>query len=214
MPNNRIDRAEAIRKLGELIKGIQIAMLTTVTADGRLRSRPMATQNRAFDGDLWFFTGRWSGKTYELDKDQRVNVSYAAPSKNTYVSVSGSARTVVDKAKARELWTPVHRAWFPDGLDDPDLALVRVTVEDAEYWDAPSSTMVKLFGMAKALLTGESYNPAEHERVRLTPADRDGRRTKRRLKPAHSRKLLEQNRAGRARQKRRTNSAASRTKRA
>jgi general stress protein 26 len=157
-----------MEKLRDLIKGIRTAMLTTIDADGSLHSRPMATQEAELDGDLWFFTGASSPKVAEVGRDRRVNLSYAAPDDNRYVSVSGTARLVLDKAKAKELWNPILKAWFPEGLDDPNLALLQVKVEKAEYWDAPSSKMVQLVGFLKAIATGERYEPGENEK--LTPA--------------------------------------------
>ena len=122
-----------VEKLAKLIRGIKFAMLTTAMPDGTLRSRPMATQETEFDGSLWFFTYLQSGKVDEIRHDQHVNVSYADPSGNRYVSVSGKAAVVRDRAKAQALWSELHRAWFPQGLDDPNLALLRVDVHDAEY---------------------------------------------------------------------------------
>ena len=152
-------REEAIAKLNSLIKDVQVAMLTTIDW-GVLRSRPMQTQEMDFDGDLWFFTSSETHKTEEIEKDRRVNVSYAAPDSNTYVSVSGTAEILKDRAKIEELWTPIHKAWFPKGPDDPNLVLLKVNVEQAEYWDSPSSTIVQVAGFVKALVTGES---ADHQ---------------------------------------------------
>jgi len=149
------DRADAITTLGELIKDIKFAMLTTVEDDGSLRSRPMGTQQAEFDGDLWFFTGAGSAKAGEIQRDRQVNVSYADTDHQRYVSVSGSAQLVRDRAKIEELWNPIFKAWFPNGLDDPDLALLKVTVERAEYWDSPSSKVVQLYGFVKAVATGK-----------------------------------------------------------
>src|SRR3978361_2088143 len=118
-------RNDDIKKLAELIKDIRIAMLPTADSDGSLRSRPMATQTQAFDGDLWFFTREHSGKVDEVNREHQVNVSYAAPSDNRYVSVSGTGRIVTDRAKIKELWSPVLKAWFPKGIDDPEIALLK-----------------------------------------------------------------------------------------
>jgi general stress protein 26 len=158
---------DAVEKLGELIKEVKMAMLTTIDEDGSLRSRPMATSKAKFDGYLWFFTRGSSPKVEEIDKHVEVNLSYADPGSNTYVSVSGKAQTIHDKAKATELWNPILKAWFPDGLEDPDLALLRVKVEKAEYWDSPSSKVVQLIGYVKAVTTGQTYKPSpgEHEKV-------------------------------------------------
>lgn len=143
-------------------------MLTTSRSDGSLHSRPMATQQTEFDGELWFFTSDDSLKVDELKSRPAVNVSYADPSKNRYVSISGSAMLVRDRTMAEQLWNPLYKAWFPKGLDDPQLALLRVDVEEAEYWDAPSSTMVHVVGFMKAVLTGEQYAPGEHATISMS----------------------------------------------
>ena len=160
---------ENVQKLAKLIKGIRVAMLTTVEADGCLRSRPMAMQDSAFDGTLWFFTRIDTAKVHEIERDRHVNLSFANPSDEVYVSVSGKARVVRDPAKAKELWNPINKAWFPQGLDDPNLGLVRVDVEKAEYWDSPSSAVVQLIGFAKAIATGKPYGDevTDNEKISL-----------------------------------------------
>ena len=155
--NGHLTHDEAVRKLNELIKDIQVAMLTTVDDEGALRSRPMATQKPDFDGQLWFFTSGSSPKAREIEREHQVNISYADPDKNRYVSVSGTGQVVYDPAKNKELWTSAYKAWFPQGLDDPNLALLRVDVEKAEYWDSPGSAIVHALGFAKA----------ENEKVKL-----------------------------------------------
>ena len=161
-------RQEAIEKLGSLIDDVRVTMMTTVDPQsGALHSRPMATQQTAFDGTLWFFTGKDSHKVEEVEEDHDVNLAYAEPDDNHYVSVSGTARLVTDQGKMEELWHPVLKAWFPGGLDDPDLALLKVDVEQAEYWDSAASTLVKITGFVKALATGERYDAGENEKLDL-----------------------------------------------
>ena len=161
------DRKATIEKLGELIKGIDYAMLTTIEADGSLRSRPMATQDLQSDGTLWFFTKSNAPEVDEILHDPRVNVSYADVKNNRYVSVSGTAKAVRDQRKAQQFWNPAYKAWFPDGLDDPELALLQIDIDKAEYWDSSSSTMVHLAGFIKALATGQSYQGGESKKVHL-----------------------------------------------
>jgi general stress protein 26 len=153
-PEN-MTREQMIAKVAGLIKDIDIAMMTTEAEDGLLHSRPMATQKTEFDGTLWFFTGQSTGKVSEIDWNPEVNLSYAQPSDTRYVSISGSAEIVDDRAKMAELWNDIYKAWFPQGLDEPDLCLLRVEVTFAEYWDVPSGKMVQVFGFLKALGTGK-----------------------------------------------------------
>lgn len=164
---NTKTREEAIEKLYALIEKIDFAMLTTIDTDGVLRSRPMSTQQTEFDGDLWFFTNDRTHKVDEIERDNRVNVSYAKPGDNVYVSVSGSASIVHEREKMEQLWNPILKAWFPDGLDTPGICLLKVAVEQAEYWDSPSSTLVQAVGFVKALVTGKRADGGENEKISL-----------------------------------------------
>ncbi len=160
--------AEAdIKKLGEMIKDIRIAMLTTVDEQGVLRSRPMATQDVEFDGDLWFFTAHDTGKVGDIDHYRQVNVAYASPSDERYVSVMGSADVVHDVVKMKALWNPIMKAWFPEGLDDPDLRLIRVNVEQAEFWDTKGGKIGSLLGIVKNLVTGTTSGDGENKKIVL-----------------------------------------------
>ena len=159
-------RQSSIEKIRDLTEGIDFCMLTTIDG-GHLRSRPMSTQKFEFDGELWFFTDDKTHKIEEIKKDNRVCVAYSNPGENVYLSVSGAAEVVKDRAKIEELWDPILKVWFPDGVDDPSLCLLKVQVDQAEYWDAPSSKIVQLFKMAKALATGQEADYGENKKIEL-----------------------------------------------
>jgi len=163
---NDATRNEDVATLWKMIQGIRVAMLVTVDIHGMLHSRPLATQEVEFDGFLWFFTNRNSPKIGEINNNANVNVAYADPDTNRYVSVSGRATIVDDRVKAKQLWTPAYLVWFPRGAEDPELTLLRVEVEHAQYWDSPSSTVITLLGFA-ARLTGKQYQGAESTKVKL-----------------------------------------------
>ena len=135
-----------MRRLATMIRGINVAMLTSRAADGSLRSRPMVSPDVEFDGTLWFFTQGGSDKAAEVALNPQVNVSYVSAAEHRYVSLSGRAILVDEPEKKKELWSPEHRPWFPQGLDDPDLKLLRIDVERAEYWDMLSASMAQLLG--------------------------------------------------------------------
>jgi len=163
-----IERSNQIQKLQELIKDIEYGMLTT-SDDGYLRSRPMAAMgNIDADAALWFFTDASSHKATEVEQQNRVNVSFAAPDKQRYVSLSGTAQLVKDRDKMQELWQPALKAWFPQGLEEPNIALLKVTVEQAEYWDAPAGWVAKTLGFVQAVTTGERAKTSENAKVDLS----------------------------------------------
>lgn len=159
------ENKDALKLVGDKIKGIRIAMMTTAEADGTLRSRPMATQDMDFDGSLWFFTLSDAPKVGDVERDQQVNLSYAKPDDERYVSISGTAQLVRDRQKIKELWKPILKVWFPNGENDPNLALLKVDASQAEYWDSPSSKMVQLVLMAKAAVTGSQDALGENQKV-------------------------------------------------
>lgn len=169
MANNVQSREESIKKINELIKDIKFAMLTTLEDNNVLRSRPMATQDAEFDGTIYFFTKEHSPKVDQINQEHNVNVAYSNPDKQHYVSVSGVARVRTDRAKMEELWTPELTAWFPQGIDDPDIALLEIETRQAEYWDSPNSVIVHLYGLAKAAITGQpaGNEVGENEKVNL-----------------------------------------------
>ncbi len=152
---DRGERDEAIEKLNKLIKKVRFAMLTTVEEDGSLRSRPMAAHELDPDGNLWFFTQLNVPKVHEVRHDQHVNVTFSDEEEYRWFSLSGRAEIVRDRARIEELWKPFLKTWFPNGKDDPELALLKVNVDRAEYWDEKSSPISVLMGFGKAVLTGE-----------------------------------------------------------
>jgi len=164
-----IDHNEEIKKLRELVKDIDTGMLTTIDEDGTLHSRPMSTNGEIeADGSVWFFIYASSHKVTEVEQHQQVNVSFSAPNKQRYVSMSGTAQLVQDRSKIEELWKPQLQAWFPKGLDEPDIALLKVNVQKAEYWDAPSSFVAHTIGLVKAITTGEQASSGENEKINLS----------------------------------------------
>lgn len=140
-------------RLKELIESIRVGLLTTVDLDGTLHTRPVETLRCDMDGTLWFFTDHQSPKAHELTRDMRVSVGYSDPSKNVYVVVSGHGLILRDKALAARLWSFAQRAWYPKGVDDEHLSILRVAFERAEYWEAPGKASY-LLAAAAAMITG------------------------------------------------------------
>lgn len=163
---------EKLQKLYELIENIETAMFTTRRADGRLVSRPMATQKRAAGADVWFVTMRNSEKLEEIRNDPQVNLAYFKDRTKEWVSVSGRARVVDDRAKIRELYAPDWRAWFgdeggkKDGTpDDPRMILIGVDVEMAMFLEVNKPQPIVLFEVVKGIITGKAPDVGEVQTV-------------------------------------------------
>ena len=166
--NTEADKAHTLDKVEELLKSLKAGMLTTQNEDHGMHSRPMMVQE--FDKknqELWFFTGKSTGKTSDIQNDNNVCISFSNYDSNSYLCITGIAELINDSEKAAQLWNPMLKAWFPEGLEDPNLILIKVKMHSAEYWDSTSSALVQLVGFAKAILTGEAYEASKSENQRV-----------------------------------------------
>jgi general stress protein 26 len=150
--------------LWQMIKDIRFAMLTHRHADGALHAHPMTTQNKSIevDGMLYFFMSKATEVGQRLRTDGNVNVSYADHSKDIYISLAGQATISEDDALKQKLFNPLNKAWFPGGWDDPNLELVAVRIEHAEYWNVKESKLTQLLKIATAAVTHESPDLGVH----------------------------------------------------
>ncbi|WP_129714157.1 pyridoxamine 5'-phosphate oxidase family protein [Pedobacter sp. SYP-B3415] len=154
--------------LKEKAESVRICMFTTLSKDAdELSGRPMATAKIEEDGSIWFFTNEYSLKSAEISRENEVLLAYSNPADNTYLAVNGKAELVDDQARKEAYFNPFVKAWFPDGLEDPRLTLIKVTPTVAEYWDSSSSKMVVLFNMLKAVVTGTTPDMGEHDKIKF-----------------------------------------------
>jgi general stress protein 26 len=157
-----------------LVRRLRVGMLTTADARGRLRSRPLETLDFDDAGRLWFFVGQHSPKVDELERlSGQVNLSYGDTSEYLFVSISGYATVSQDRRQIERLWTPAARAFFPQGEDDPELAVLCVAGENAEFWDAPGSGVVRLIELTRRIAGGDADPGSalgENRKVDLIPS--------------------------------------------
>jgi general stress protein 26 len=154
-----------MKTIAGLVKSAKIALVTTITATGHLHSRPLAAQEVDFDGDLWFFTQDPSSKVDDIRENSQVNAAFE--SGKGYLSVAGTASIVRDRVRIDELWTPAVEAWFPEGKDDPTVALIKLSAESAEYWASNEPGVVTAFRIAKAIVTRSQPDVGENKSVDL-----------------------------------------------
>ncbi len=152
-----------LKKIAELLKGIHIAMMHTVARDGSINSRPMAVQDKTFDGKLWFLTRVSSEKVDEIQQDQHITLTLTSDAK--FLTLKGRATVSQDRAKINQLWNPMYKAWFPKGESDPEIAVLRVDVTEAEYWQASSSSLVRSAKYLAAAVTGGKTSVGESGHV-------------------------------------------------
>lgn len=155
--DTHLEGEKALRKARTLLSGFRTAMLVTKSEGcDDLHMRPMALLGdlSVFGGSLWFFTDDRSRKVREIRRNPTVSLAFLHDEESRYLQLSGTATTHTDRVKMRELFTPVVRTWFPDGLDDPHLTLLRVDVTGGVYWDSPGGVLRVLAAFTKAVVTG------------------------------------------------------------
>ena len=155
-------------KLMGILKSFRNAMLVTQAQDKTLHSRPMALLQVEDSGDCWFISGIASGKIEEIEQNPLVNVSLQDDRK--FLALSGRATISRDRQKLDELWSETLKVWFPKGKEDPNIALIRVTPSEGEYWDNDGLEGIKyVIESVKAYVTGTTpeLDSSQHGAVAL-----------------------------------------------
>mgnify|MGYP000406061396 CR=1 FL=1 len=161
--------AETRENFVELCQNFNNAMLVTQADNGALAARPMMIAQVDNDGDMWFATDQHSGKVDDILSHPDVCVTLADGS--DFASVSGKGEVIVDRQRILELWSEPWRTWFPDGPEDPRIALIRVHAATGEFWSNSGTNRAKyLFQAAKAYMSGKRpqvEGSEQHSRVKL-----------------------------------------------
>ncbi|MFD2191458.1 pyridoxamine 5'-phosphate oxidase family protein [Pistricoccus aurantiacus] len=151
------------QKIWKMIKDIKVGMLVTEDGD-QLRARPMHLVQDEYDGTLWFYTRRSAEKVIEAKQDSQVCLSFSDQEDGIYVSLSGTANLSDDRELIDKYWNPFVGAWFPNGRDDPDVALLEIKIRQGEHWKAKESKTFQLYEIAKANMTEKTPDLGENEK--------------------------------------------------
>jgi general stress protein 26 len=155
----------SLEHLRKLIKDVKYALLTTAAPDGALHTRPLTTLDWEFDGVAWFLVARDSRLATEVGAVPEVNLAYASPEDDTFVSLAGRAQVLQDPARARELWNRWAEMFFPDGPESPEVGMLRVDARSAEYWTGPHDLIEKVTGAARAFVAKDPSDLGHHARI-------------------------------------------------
>jgi general stress protein 26 len=156
--------ARDIDRAWELMKKIGFAMLVTRDGD-RLRARPMSAYLERENNTIYFLTDARRHKDDEIARNPSINLSFADAGSQKYVSVSGTALVSNDRAKIKELFSTPAKAWW-DSADDPNIRVLKISPEDAEFWDSPG-TVISYVKMAAAAVTGTRPDIGENRKVAI-----------------------------------------------
>ena len=157
--------AESISKVTDIINDSHIGMFTTINEAGALVSRPLAVQEVKDDGDMWFFTSSTTSQVAHIRANPAVNVSFGK--RTEWVSVAGTAEVVTDRQLIHDMWNQVVEAWFPDGPDTPEVVLLHVDSDSAEYWTSPGGTAATVLQWIKSKVTNSRMSVGDSGTVQL-----------------------------------------------
>lgn len=158
------DNLRDIERVWDLMKKIGFAML--VTRDGeKLRARPMSAYLARDENTIYFLTDARRHKDEEIARYPSVNLSFADAGSQKYVSLTATAVVSNDRAKIRELFSTPAKAWW-DSAEDPNIRVLKVTPDDAEFWDSPGS-VISYVKMAAAAVTGSRPDIGENRKVSM-----------------------------------------------
>ena len=158
------DNAHNVDRAWELMKKIGFAMLVTRDGD-KLRSRPMSAYPEREENAVYFLTDARHHRDDEVARDASVNLSFADTGSQKYISVTGSATLSNDRSKIKELFSTAAKAWW-NSADDPNIRVLKVTPDDAEFWDTPGS-VISYAKMAAAAVTGTRPKIGDNRKVEM-----------------------------------------------
>jgi general stress protein 26 len=165
--NEDLNNNEAIEKLTSLVKDIKTGLFCTELNHTPINSRPMSVQEVDDQGNLWFISSANSNKNFEILKDNQVQLFFANNSSSQYLSVYGTASIYKDQAIIDALWSPIAKAWFEEGKNDPNVTVIKVTPSDAYYWDTKDGKIISLIKMAGSAILGTTSDIGVEGKLKL-----------------------------------------------
>ena len=148
--------SEAVAKIKELSQSIKTCMFCTYDK-GKMEARPMSSQKVDDDGNIWFLSDKNSCKNKSIHSESSVDLVFAEGTEK-FMLLHGDATISSDKEKIRELWNPIAKIWFTEGVDDPAISVIKVSFKDGYYWDTKHGKMVEMAIMAAALVSGTTMD--------------------------------------------------------
>ncbi|MCS3529012.1 pyridoxamine 5'-phosphate oxidase family protein [Chryseobacterium sp. JUb7] len=161
MSKENLTHLEAIKKIKELSESAKICMFCTELETLPINSRPMGLQETDDEGNLWFISSDESNKNFEIKDDRRVQLFFMNNSDYQYLSVFGEASIYKDKTTIEDKWSPMAKAWFEEGKDDPKVSIIRVEPSETYYWDTKVGKLVSLFNFVSAAVTGKTTDNSD-----------------------------------------------------
>lgn len=150
---------EAVEKIKQTVKQSSVCFFCTDIKEGKsFSTRPMSVQEVDDNGNLWFLSADDSHKNAEIQQDSFVQLLFKGSDYSDFLSLYGWATISKDKGLIKELWKPIVKAWFTEGVDDPRITVIKVTPQEGYYWDNKHGNLVAMVKTAVGALTGNTYD--------------------------------------------------------
>jgi general stress protein 26 len=163
-----LEDQEAIEKLKTLVKHNSVCMFATFLTEIPMQVRPMSAQDVDDEGNLWFLSSKSSNKNFEIGEDSRVQLFFADADNSEYLSIYGHADVLRDQKKIEQIWSPMVKAWFQEGKNDPDLSVIKVTPEDITYWDTKNSKMISLLKIMTSVISDKTMDDGVEGKLKIS----------------------------------------------
>ena len=149
---------EAAKKIKELAEKNTCFFCTGITAGKKITTRPMAVQKVDDEGNLWFLSAKDSDKNQDIALDSKVQLFFQGSSHSDFLTIYGNATISFDKTLIKELWEPLAKAWFTEGVDDPRISVIKVSADDGYYWDNKHGNAIALLKMTAGAIMGKTLD--------------------------------------------------------
>lgn len=157
---------DAVRKIKELVESVRTCFFcTTVAAGASSGSRPMSVQQVDDEGNLWFLSAGDSHKNYELAIDPTVTLFFQGSAHSDFLQLKGRATISRDAAKIKELWQPLAKTWFTQGVDDPRITVIKVSPLEGYYWDTVHGIVIAGVKMMIGAMIGKTLDDSIEGKV-------------------------------------------------
>ena len=157
---------EAVRRIQEIVSKAKSCFFCTTPSPGEPnRARPMNVRKTDDEGNLWFLSARDSHKNREIERDPSVTLYFQGSPHSDFLQLNGEATLSRDQAKIEELWEPIIKTWFTEGVEDPRITVIRFTPRDGYYWDTKHGTAVAGVKMMVGAMTGKTLDDSVEGRL-------------------------------------------------
>lgn len=164
MSDHDLSRDDAETRLWKALEDTRIGMLG-LPGD---HMQPMTGFRDDTDGSVWFFTRDDTDLARRAAVDpQKAMFCLISKDRELYACVGGRLSLSRERARVERFWNPVVAAWYPEGRDDPALALLRLEPEDAQVWLSTKGPVRFAWEVAKANVTGREPDMGARTEIRF-----------------------------------------------